>query len=48
MESIKGEFKQVKDNIRKLQRQLETVEEEVKNQYKDFLEVLCTHTTPSS
>ena len=39
MENVKAEFKQVKDNIGKLQKQMETVDEEVKEQYKDFLEV---------
>ena len=39
MENVKSEFKQVKENIGKLQKQMETVDEEVKVQYKDFLEV---------
>ena len=40
MENVKSEFKQVKENIGKLQKQMETVDEEVKEQYKDFLEVM--------
>ena len=39
VESVKSEFTQVKNGIRKLQRQMETVEEGVRSQYKDFLEV---------
>lgn len=38
VEGVKGEFAQVKLNVRKLQRQLENVEEDIRTQYKDFLE----------
>lgn len=38
-EGVKSEFTQVKNNVRKLQRQLENVDEEIKNQFKGFLEV---------
>lgn len=38
-EGVKSEFTQVKNNVRKLQRQLENVDEEIKNQFKSFLEV---------
>nr|KAG5685511.1 hypothetical protein BaRGS_024248 [Batillaria attramentaria] len=38
IEGVKGEFAQVKLHVRKLQRQLENVEEDVRTQYKDFLE----------
>ncbi|XP_025087489.1 LOW QUALITY PROTEIN: inverted formin-2-like [Pomacea canaliculata] len=37
-EGVKSEFTQVKNNVRKLQRQLENVDEEIKNQFKSFLE----------
>ncbi|KAK7096870.1 hypothetical protein V1264_003915 [Littorina saxatilis] len=38
VDGVKNEFNQVKNNVRKLQKQLENVGEEVRTQFKDFLE----------